>query len=182
MNAAGPVIRARYLENEDYCLAAWDRNPKKSKTWIHLLIVFPIVGLIVLPGTFKDPARGDPMWWVKPAVFVFVAMLAAWWSSPKFHRRQFQKNVRRLLASPPTEAWFEFSDAGFLSTGRDGRSGFHPWNTVPKVKQLADGLLIYFDEQHYFWVPQQAFANAEDYGAVVNLSQTKAKVFQPAKG
>ena len=182
MNTTGPVIRARYLETEEHLLAAWDRNPGKPRLWIILLIALPLAGLLTLPGSFRDRAKGDKVWWSGPAAFLVVSTLAAWWISPAGQRRQIRKSLRKLLVTPPTEAWYEFSEAGFLSTGQGGKSAFHPWATVPKVLQLSDGLLVYFDQNSYYWVPKQAFASTEDYGIVVKLAQTKVKLFQLATG
>ncbi|HEU0010612.1 MAG TPA: YcxB family protein [Verrucomicrobiae bacterium] len=178
MNTAGPVIRAHYLETEEYFVEAWDRNPRKQRMWT--IYAGVVIGLGVIVALELSKPRRDRFWWFAPAAAFVIAMFAMYWLSPPGQRRQIRRTIRKRLASPPAEAWFEFSDAGFLSTGRDGRSGFHPWSTVAKVVQLPDGLLLYFDENYYHWVPQRAFGCPEDYATVNTIAANKAKLFQRA--
>jgi hypothetical protein len=182
VNTAGPVIRARYLENEEYLLAAWDRNPAKSRAWNLVLIALSIAFLLTLPVSFRERAKGDPGWWITSATALFIAAFLIWWLNPLNQRRLVRKSIRKRITSPPTEAWFEFSEDGFMITGQGGRSAFHPWSTIPKVLQLCDGFLAYFDEHYYYWVPLDTFASAEEYGTVTKLAQSKVKRFQQTTG
>jgi len=178
VNTAGPVIRAHFLETEEYLLEAWARNPKKQRFWTIYAGVVIAIGLIVALELSKP--RRDRFWWFAPAAGFVAAMFALYWFSPPGQRRQIRRTIRKQLVSPPAEAWFEFSDAGFLSTGRGGRSEFHPWSTVPKVVETPDGLLLYFHEHYYYWVPQRAFECPEDYDVVTKIAENKAMLFQRA--
>ena len=180
MNTVGPVIRARYLETEEYLLAAWDRNPAKSRVWNLVLLALTIAGLVALVEDLRARAKGDPGWWVTSATVLFFAALFILLLNPLSQRYQVRKTIRKRLTSPPTEAWFEFSEDGFMSTGQGGRSAFHPWATIPKVLQLRDGFLAYFDEHNYYWIPLDAFASADEFASVAKLAQTKVKLFQQA--
>ena len=178
MNTAGPVIRVHYLETEEHFLAAWDRNPRKSKAWILALIALAVVGLVNLPSILREIAKENPGAWMSLVALLLLAAFVIWLLGPGSQRKEVRKSIQKLLTTPPAEAWIEFSDAGFMSTGQGGKSAFYPWTTVSKVLQVADGLLICVDEHAYYWIPQHLFASAEDYGIVTKLAQTKAKLSQ----
>jgi len=113
---------------------------------------------------------------------LFLAVFVVWVLGPRSQREHALKNIRKQLTSPPTEAWFEFSEAGFMSTGQGGRSAFYPWTTVPKILQRPDGFLVYFDAHNYYWIPLHAFVSADDYRTAAELARSKVKLFQLATG
>jgi len=169
------VIRASFLETEAHYLVAARRNPRRPRAFISACIGFFIAAAVLTPIILRDRARGDRQWWLQFVVLGIAAGLIVWAMSPATQRRRLVKALRKMLAHPPSTSHFEFSDAGFLSTGKDGRSSFHPWTTVPEAVRFPDGLTIVFDAETtaYFWIPRDAFASEADYQNVLDTVARK---------
>ncbi|MBL9172337.1 MAG: hypothetical protein JNL10_02280 [Verrucomicrobiales bacterium] len=177
MNDRLKVIRAKFLETEGHYLTAWERHPRNT-AWIWIIIAIPLViGLLNLPGIIKDQKAGRNEWWAALIPVLLISILVWFYMSPSGQRRSIRKSLKKVLRSPPVEAWFEFADAGFLATGRDGRNSFHPWVAVPKAIECSDGVLIYIDDtnQAFFWLPQTAFSSPDDYSALKQLLIAKVR-------
>jgi hypothetical protein len=90
---------------------------------------------------------------------------------------QFSRSLRKNLTQPPTQAWFEFADAGFLSAGRAGSSLHVPWTLVQRVIETRDGLLIGTGNDTYYWLPERVFASRVDFENLIGLIATKVTRF-----
>lgn len=175
MSTTGPVIRAQYLETEEYFLEVWDRNPRKAGSIRFVIIA---AGAIAIGVMLLDKYVGQHgFWWGPPAAGLLAALCVVYFCLPQGHRRHFRRSIRKQLANPPAQSSFEFTDAGIRWTGADGRSVFSPWSIVPQVVQLPDGLVVCF-ERSYYWVPQRAFASPEDYATASTIAETNAKQYQ----
>jgi hypothetical protein len=183
VSANPKVIRATYLETEEHCLRAWGRNPKKPRFWLVLCIAVPISFGVILLEEFKNTRSRRTVDWTAVLVPIVVGLLLSLWISPLGQRWQLRKSLRKVLCNPPTEAWFEFAEDGFMASGKGGQSSFHPWATVPSAVQFSEGVLIYFaeHEQSYFWIPQSAFGSPQDYEALLALVGAKVKRVEKSK-
>lgn len=105
------------------------------------------------------------------------------WIGPIGQRRRLRKSLRKDLSNPPTEAWLEFAESGFMTSGKGGQSSFHPWATVPHAIEFSDGLLVYFGDNEYsfFWVPHSAFGSHQDYEVMLALVRAKVKRVDKSK-
>src|SRR5258708_33998549 len=90
---------------------------------------------------------------------------------------QLSRSFRKNLTQPPTQAWFEFADAGFLSAGRAGSSVHVPWTLVQRVIETRDGLLIGNGNDAFYWLPERVFASPADFKNLIGLITTKVTRF-----
>ena len=174
-------IRVGYLENEEHYFEAAAQDPLRRSIW--LMVGLPCCFGFILFGwqTLTDYRNGVHLWWIHGligALFVgFVLVLFG----PIGQRWLLKKALRKRLANPPTQAWFEFTEAGFLSTGREGSSSHHPWTLVPRVIERPKGLLIYVEERMFFWVPKRVFSSPKDFTDLIDLILTRVKRFERVK-
>jgi len=186
MNAPAKLVRASLQETEEYFLQADRRNPKPKKlVWLVASACLLAVALNV-NDLRRDFARAKPLWWLPPAVMVSFCVFMLLWLGPFGHQRRLRKAIRGMVAKPPVEAHFEFSEAGFLSTGKQGQTSFHPWPTVPEalIYIYSDGFapIIEATMNIYFWVPRRAFQSDADYEEVLAWVAAKVKKVEQRKG
>jgi hypothetical protein len=177
VNAPSSSIRICVLETEEYFLEAFAHDPIRKRMWlIGSAASWFIFGYFVLDSVIAR-RKGHRHWRLGAAIGFFVSVLMSLWFSPAGQKWQLKRNLHKRLTRPPTQAWFEFREAGFLSAGREGSSSHHPWTLVQRVIEKTAGLLIYIDENAYFWVPKRAFSSPEDFARLVELIITRVKRF-----
>lgn len=142
------------------------------------IIILAVIAVLFWFGSAGDRKKGDHLWWLAPMAGLLAAGFACYWLSPADQRRQLRKSLSKVITDPPAQGWFEFADAGFLSAGKAGRSSFHPWSTISSVVECADALVIYFEENTYYWVPQSAFGSSQDYTALIDLVAKNVAPFE----
>lgn len=171
-------IRAKFLETPEHYLEAQDNNPRKSNFWVVAFGVVMLLSVLFSLQARLEIEKGDRHWWVSVVAGGFAALLALLFISPAGQRWQIRRRLRKELSDPPTTAWFEFGEDGFISTGQGGRTSFHPWPTIPKAVERKNGVVLYFDKDVYYWIPARAFERREGFDSFLQRVSDKVSNFK----
>lgn len=174
------VIRARVIEDEEFHVTAWERNPKRMRFGRMFVIISVLVVGLTAPDAVREYRAGNHRWWYGHAAVTFCLPLCWFGFGPGAFRRRIRKAARKHLKDGPIESWYEFSSAGFLFTGQGGRAIFTPWANVIAACRRHDGVSVLMDEQGtgYFWIPDTGFAAEPDRRAALELMRQKVTRFQ----
>jgi len=136
-----------------------------------------VIGVLISILTLLEPRRSR-LWWL-PILFGFAFVFFGFsWISQTGQRWLLKRSFRKVLTDPPTQVWFEFGEAGFLSTGKGGSTAHTPWTLVPRVMERTDGVLIFNENNAYHWLPRRAFASEHDFASLLELIAAKVNNFE----
>jgi hypothetical protein len=65
----------------------------------------------------------------------------------------------------------------FAST-EGGAAAHYPWNTIVRVIERPQGLLVYTGPAIFFWFPKTVFASENDFAAAKRLLESKVTDFR----
>jgi hypothetical protein len=178
VNTGPRVIRVTLLETEEVFLEALEQNPRNRHPWLKLGAVLLMLGFFfgtLVVAEYRHGEKIQDLPWIPITLSGGVALYVF---APPAQRWRFRRQLRKHLTDPPTEAWFEFGESGYLSTGKGGRSAFYPWPTVHSVVESPYGLAIGTSKEVFQWIPKRAFENAQDYDTLLGWVTQKVSRFE----
>ncbi len=168
------VIRVTYREEEAHFLEAFEfmpRDPSAARKSALSYGLGLIVGLCLMGLVgFLAYRKGDKQWWLPFMIFAGVCAVV-WYTnlSRQAQRKALLKQLKEIIATPPSEAWAAFSESGFLLTGSKGRSTHYPWQSIAKVISIDRGSYVFIDETTSYWFPTRIFEAPEDYSKALDF-------------
>jgi YcxB-like protein len=180
VSEAPTVIRAGYLDTEEFHIAAWEHNSKRPPIALIVQWMVPIAASVLIYFAVRDYLNGVRGWWAG-LLQGFVAILLVWFLfSPTAIRWRIRRHCRKNQKNPPIKGWFEFSEEGFMATADGGSSSFHPWPKAVSATEYPDGITLYLDDVGFgcYWIPATAFASATDYSTVLARVVSKVSKFE----
>jgi hypothetical protein len=181
---SSPPIRFSYVESGDLLLEGREQaTPSRPFRWgAWPAILLAIVVLTIFKAASERSYSGgmnlkDVVITIGLVVFLVALLVLVKYSrfvTLPLYRRVYRKRTGR----DESKIVCELGDVALFASTEGGAAAHYPWNTIVRVIERPQGLLVYTGPAIFFWFPKTAFASENDFAAAKRLLESKVTDFR----